>query len=228
MSFFKTLAEKPWQPLTEGASLDNAESLAIRIPEKTALKFFLAVVGIIFFLFTVTFLARTQYPDFQALAGEPWQPFTDASQLWLNTGALFLASVVMHWSMKLSEQKNMNGVIIGLVAASLFTALFLIGQISVWKQLHALGYFINTNPANSYFYLFTCVHGLHLLGGLFAFAKVIIPFSSSRSFENLSKGLSLCKTYWHFLFLIWLLLFALLTSSSETYNTIAVLCGFRE
>jgi cytochrome c oxidase subunit 3 len=226
MSFFKTLAEKPWQPQTAGASFENAEFDAIRVPEKTALKFFLAVVGIIFFLFTVTFLARTQYPDFQALAGEPWQPFTDASQLWLNTGALFLASIAMHWTMKLSEQENMNGVIVGLVAALLFTALFLVGQVSVWKQLYALGYFINSNPANSYFYLFTCVHGLHLLGGLIAFARVIIPFSSGRSFEKLSKGLSLCKTYWHFLFMIWILLFVLLTSSSETYNTIAVLCGF--
>ncbi|MFT5671108.1 MAG: cytochrome c oxidase subunit 3, partial [Glaciecola sp.] len=32
--------------------------------------------------------------------------------------------------------------------------------------------------------------------------------------------------YWHFLFVIWLLLFALLTSSPETYKTIAQLCGF--
>ena len=154
MSFFKTLAEKPWQPLTAGASFENAQSMATRAPEKIALMFFLAVVGILFFLFTVTFIARTQYPDFQALAGEPWQPFTDASQLWLNTGALFLASIAMHWTMKLSEQKNMNGVIIGLIAALLFTALFLVGQIAVWKQLYALGYFVNTNPANSYFYLF--------------------------------------------------------------------------
>ncbi len=226
MSFFKTLAEKPWQPQTAGAKFENAEYIATRIPEKTALKFFLAVVGIIFFLFTVTFLARTQYPDFQPLAGEPWQPFTDASQLWFNTGILLFASVVMHLTMKLSQQKNMSGVIIGLIATFMMTVLFLVGQIAVWKQLYALGYFIDTNPANSYFYLFTCVHGLHLVGGLFAFARVIIPFFATRSFENLSKGLSLCKTYWHFLFLIWILLFALLTSSSETYNTIAALCGF--
>lgn len=226
MSFFKILAEKPWQALTAGASFDDMESRRIRMPEKTALKFFLGVVSVIFFLFTVTFLARTQYPDFQALAGEPWQPFTDASQLWLNTGALFLASVAMHLTMKMSVKKNINGVVIGLTATLLFSGLFLVGQIAVWKQLYALGYFVNSNPANSYFYLFTCVHGLHLLGGLFAFGRAILPFASSRSFENLSKSLYLCKTYWHFLFLIWILLFVLLTSSSETYNTIAVLCGF--
>lgn len=226
MSFFKTLAEKPWQPQTAGIGPDVTDTPSIRIPEVTALKFFIAVVSVIFFLFTVTFLARTQYPDFQALAGESWKPFTDASQLWLNTGALLLASIALHWTIKLSDKKNINGVVIGLAVTLLFSALFLIGQIAVWKQLYALGYFINTNPANSYFYLFTCVHGLHLLGGLFAFGRIILPFASSRSFESLSKGLSLCKTYWHFLFLIWILLFVLLTSSSETYNTIAVLCGF--
>ncbi len=226
MRFFKSIAEKPWLAQAAGVNVDFSESGENRIPERTALKFFIGIVGVIFFLFAVTFLSRTQYPDFQALAGEAWQPFTDASQLWLNTSALFLASIALHLTIRLSQQEKSGGVTIGLSATFLFTLLFLFGQLMVWKQLYSLGFFVTSNPANSYFYLFTCVHGLHLIGGLVALSKVIYTYLSSHSYDELSKGLNLCKTYWHFLLLIWMLLFALLTSSSETYRTIAVLCGF--
>jgi len=226
MSFFKTLAEKPWLTQTAEASFDQPLDEPYRVPQKTALRFFLGIVGVIFFLFAVTFLSRTQYPDFQALAGEPWKPFTDASQLWFNTGALLLASVFMQLTKTFSVKQNTKGVLFGLVASVTFTLVFLFGQINVWDQLGSLGYFMTSNPANSYFYLFTAIHGLHLIGGLLALANVVVPFFSNRSFEALARSLDLCKTYWHFLFLIWILLFLLLTGTSETYNTIAVLCGF--
>ena len=45
--------------------------------------------------------------------------------------------------------------------------IFLLGQLIVWKQLISLGHFMSTNPSNAYFYLFTALHGLHLIGGLF-------------------------------------------------------------
>jgi cytochrome c oxidase subunit III len=41
-----------------------------------------------------------------------------------------------------------------------------------------------------------------------------------------SRSLQLCSTYWHFLFVLWLAVFALLTRSAETYNTLAAMCGF--
>jgi len=225
MSFFKALREKPWiaQPAGSDFGMVTTDN---SMPGKTALKFFIAVVSVIFFLFTVTFLSRTQYPDFQALAGEAWKPFTNPTQLWINTGILLLASIALQVTLIFSRRKHINGVVIGLTLVSLLTLLFLVGQVSVWQQLYALNYFVTSNPANSYFYLFTCIHGLHLIGGLVGLGRVIIPFIGDRSFEKLSQGLNLCKTYWHFLFLLWILLFVLLTSSSETYNTIAVLCGF--
>jgi len=36
----------------------------------------------------------------------------------------------------------------------------------------------------------------------------------------------LCALYWHFLLLVWVLLFALLSSSPGTYAAIAEFCGF--
>ena len=80
MSLFKTLQQKPWIPESAGAAAFEAPdpSDAARI----ALRFILTIVGVLFFLFIITFLSRSQYPDFEALAGAPWQPLlTSTSSL---------------------------------------------------------------------------------------------------------------------------------------------------
>ena len=59
----------------------------------------------------------------------------------------------------------------GLLAAGLFAFAFLAGQLMVWRQLAAAGYFLTANPANAFFYLITALHGLHLLGGLVAWGR---------------------------------------------------------
>ena len=225
MSFFSTLGEKPWLAQTgEIPVISYAEQNILK--GKTALKFFLAVVGVIFFLFTVTFLARTQFPDFMALSGEPWQPFTNPVQLWYNTIALLLGGIALQWAKLSAKADQLNRALAGIIIGIFFSLAFLIGQLLVWNQLYDLGYVLTSNPANSYFYLFTAVHGLHILGGLAALSNVTFQFIRKNSLTKLSSGISLCTTYWHFLFVVWLLLFGLLTSSPDTYKTIAQLCGF--
>ena len=225
MSFFSTLGEKPWLAQTgEIPVISYAEQNILK--GKTALKFFLAVVGVIFFLFSVTFLARTQFPDFMALSGEPWQPFTNPVQLWYNTIALLLGGIALQWAKLSAKADQLNRALAGIIIGIFFSLAFLIGQLLVWNQLYDLGYVLTSNPANSYFYLFTAVHGLHILGGLAALSNVTFQFIRKNSLTKLSSGISLCTTYWHFLFVVWLLLFGLLTSSPDTYKTIAQLCGF--
>ena len=226
MSILKALAEKPWLPQTAGADFAPVPGPVPSNPGRTALKFFIAVASVIFFLLTITFLSRTQYPDFQALAGEPWQPFSNTSQLWLNSAILLLASITLRWGVVASRQQYLGQITVALFAASLLSGLFLFTQFAVWQQLYSLGYFVASNPANSYFYLFTGIHGLHLLGGLVALARCIVQFAVGRDCAQLNRGLLLCRSYWDFLLLVWLFLFFLLTLSSVSYRAIAVLCGF--
>src|SRR5690606_14574279 len=85
-----------------------------------------------------------------------------------------------------------------LLAAVGFTLLFLLGQWRAWQQLQALGYFIAGNPANSFFYLITAVHGAHLLGGLAALGRTAWCWRSA-CIDRLALSLQLCARYWHFL-----------------------------
>ncbi len=227
MSLFKTLGEKPWlaepSPATVGAPVPEVDTLGA---SRIVLRFIMAIVSVLFFLFTITFLARSQYPDFQALAGQPWQPLTDSTRLWFNTGILVCASLAMQFGLRGSQLGNIGHAIGGICAALFFSVFFLLAQLNLWDQLQAMGFYVSSNPANSYFYLLTAVHGLHLLGGLIVLSNVAFRVWYDDAPDKLSGPLQLCTTYWHFLLAVWLVLFALLTSSPETINALAAMCGF--
>ena len=93
--------------------------------------------------------------------------------------------------------------------------IFLLGQLIVWKQLIDLGHFMSTNPSNAYFYLFTTLHGLHLIGGLvywnITLKKVLIPHEVE--VKKTQQSIELCGIYWHFLLIVWLVLFGLMLFS---------------
>ena len=227
MKILKTLGTKPWlhehEPGGVAAVHAGPDTAAA---SRTAVRFFLAMVGVLFFLFIITFLSRSQYPDFEALAGAPWQPFTDPSRLWFNTALLGLASIAMQWGLRGTRQDKLNVVVPGLSAAVFFTVMFIVAQLDLWLHLQSMGYYLNSNPANSYFYLLTAIHCLHLIGGLIVLSNVVFRVWYDNDLQSLIAPLQSCTTYWHFLFGVWLVLFALLSSRAETINALAAMCGF--
>ena len=67
-----------------------------------------------------------------------------------------------------------------------------------------------SNPANTFFYLITALHGLHLIGGIVALGRNVARAWSDHDLVRLRFSLELCSMYWDFLLLMWLLLFGLL------------------
>jgi cytochrome c oxidase subunit 3 len=226
MSFLKSLRDKPWLHPTPAATALQYSGPDTAAAMRILLRFILAIVGVIFFLFIITFLSRSQYPDFEALAGQPWQPFTDPTRLWFNTALLVCASLAIQWGLGGARSGKLNVTVAGISAAVFFTVLFLVAQFDLWMHLQSMGFYLSGNPANSYFYLLTAVHGLHLVGGLLVLSNVVFRVWYDNNPQTLAAPLQLCTTYWHFLLGVWLVLFALLTSSPETINALAALCGF--
>jgi cytochrome c oxidase subunit 3 len=93
------------------------------------------------------------------------------------------------------------------------TILFLLGQLIAWQDLQASGYTMSRNPANAFFYLLTAVHGAHLLGGLWVWAKSTIKVWTGADAESVRISVELCTIYWHFLLLVWAVLFGMLLST---------------
>jgi cytochrome c oxidase subunit 3 len=226
MNILRMLRDKPWLHPTAAATVAQYSGPDTAAAMRILLRFILAIVGVIFFLFIITFLSRSQYPDFEALAGQPWQPFTDPSRLWFNTALLVCASLAIQWGLGGARAGKLNVTVAGISGAVFFTVLFLVAQFDLWMHLQSMGFYLSGNPANSYFYLLTAVHGLHLVGGLLVLSNVVFRVWYDNNPQTLAAPLQLCTTYWHFLLGVWLVLFALLTSSPETINALAALCGF--
>jgi cytochrome c oxidase subunit 3 len=101
----------------------------------------------------------------------------------------------------------------GLYLAGALSVTFIFGQLFAWQQLVEDGYFLSSNPANSFFYLFTALHGLHLLGGLVAWIRAAFRVWSGVEAVKVSISVELCAVYWHFLLIVWLVLFGLMLST---------------
>ena len=79
-----------------------------------------------------------------------------------------------------------------------------------WEQLISAGFYVQGNPSTAFFYLVTGLHGAHLLGGLWYMLMVAFRLRREDQREKALKSVALCATYWHYLLLVWLVLFALL------------------
>jgi len=196
------LTAKPW--LEVGAIGEVPGTGAVSLPAATVgLGVFLAVVSSLFALFISAYFMRMQVAD--------WAQMPAPKLLWFNTGVLILSSVALQYAQVAARRGRMEDVGYGLIAGGLFALTFLVGQLFAWQQLNAAGYFLATNPANAFFYLLTGVHGLHLLGGLVALALTADKVWRGFEVNQVRLSVKLCAIYWHYLLLLWLVLFTLLT-----------------
>ena len=200
----QTLNVEPWveqRPLTNE---HGGEGLSLP-PEKVGLGVFLAVATSLFALSISAYLMRRE--------GADWRPLAQPMVLWFNTAMLIFGSVFFQRARSAAKSGQIDGVRVGLLAGGVCTLVFLAGQLWAWQQLNAAGYYLMTNPANAFFYLLTALHGLHLLGGLWVWAKTTVKVQSGAAVHEVRLSVELCTVYWHFLLVVWLVLFGLLLST---------------
>jgi cytochrome c oxidase subunit III len=202
------LTAKPW--LEEGPISDFPGTGAMTLPAaKIGLGVFLAVVGSLFTLFISAYSMRMNMVD--------WRALPVPRLLWFNTGVLVLSSVALQWGYMAARRNDMDGVVFGLLVGAASAVTFLVGQLLAWQQLNVAGYFLESNPANSFFYLITAAHGLHVMGGLVAVGRTTAKVGRGAEMTQLRLSVELCATYWHFLLLVWLDLLGLLTGWTDDF-----------
>jgi len=205
------LTAKPW--LEEGVIGQYDGTGALAAPAaKVALGVLIAVIGSLFALLVSAYFMRSGYPD--------WRPIIVPHLLWFNTGALVLTSVTLYGAQRAVERRRLDHVKARLALAGLFGLTFVAGQLLAWRQLVAAGNFIASNPADSFFYLLTGLHGLHVLGGLVALAWTADRAWRRFAPDKLRLNVELSAIYWHAMLVIWLVLFSLVTGLAEDFGTI--------
>jgi cytochrome c oxidase subunit 3 len=206
------LKDKPW---TKQGVLPTSQETVTSSAPKVGLWVFLAVVSSLFGLFASAYMMRVT--GHGGLVS--WQALDEPSVLWINTLVLVLASGAMQVARNRVDKDDLTGGRPYFLAAGLLTLLFLGGQIFAWQQARTINDLGPDSPAFAFFVLLTAIHGLHLIGGLFVLGRTTL-----RLFRGIDAGnvvarsrirmsVQLCTTYWHWLLLIWLGVFALLLST---------------
>jgi cytochrome c oxidase subunit 3 len=163
--------------------------------------------------FAMYFAIRIQFP-FWPPAGSP---ILDDSIAKIQTLILISSSVLVEWSVWKLKKGKEKAFKYGLIGTTILASLFPILQFGFeWPHL-ILNHILTPSSGffGATFFLLTGIHGAHVVAGVIAYL-----YTDTRAFmgQYSSKNFGFVEatsTYWHFVHIIWLLLFALLWQGSR-------------
>ncbi len=85
---------------------------------------------------------------------------------------------------------------------------FIAAQLLALTELVRQGYYLSSNPHASLFYVFTGLHGIHLICGMCVLNYLLLR--RRRNWFQHRMISNLVAIYWHFMGLVWVGLFAVL------------------
>ena len=210
-NLFGTLSDKPWDK--EQMKVDNYhQGKTFDISLQTS------AVIVIFGVSTVLFTLVVTGYLYSIPVSQDTNYLLKPNLLWLNS--LILLFVTYFFNKITNDLKNNkfekiknNLLIVGFLSYS-----FLFGQIFFWFQLMKNGNYVSTNNYFSSFYIFTTLHGLHLLGGLFFWGKVFSKINKLKKedFIKEQKSIDALSLYWTFLLIVWFVFFLIIYVFNDT------------
>jgi cytochrome c oxidase subunit 3 len=163
----------------------------------------LAILSILMFFMALAsaFIVRRGSND--------WIPVHIPAILWVNTLILLASSLALELSRRRLASSDLRGFRALWFLTTGLGILFVAGQVFAWRQLFLQGIFVASNPASSFFYIFTGLHGVHVLGGLGALLYVLLR-NFDRAKVSRPVAAEIVGHYWHFMDALWVFLLALL------------------
>jgi cytochrome c oxidase subunit 3 len=161
---------------------------------------------------TMTFAAFTSAMVVRQGSANDWRHFTFPTILYFNTLALVASSVTLQIARRRfaalpSGVTDSASNLRALYGTLVLGITFVIGQYAAWRQLISQGVYLSSAPSSSFFYVFTVVHALHVIGGLCGLVYII---SKLRRGVLRKNTLDAASRYWHFMGVLWIYLLALL------------------
>jgi len=174
----------------------------------------LRVFGLLTFLFSEGMLfvgLFTAYLAFRAIAPE-WPPEgTEKLEILLpgiNTIILVSSSFVIHQADHAIKENQLRAVQLWFLATFIMGAIFIAGQLYEYQHL---GFGFTTNIFASTFFVLTGFHGLHVIIGLCLILAVLLRSLKAGHYTSQKHfGIEAASIYWHFVDIIWIILFLIL------------------
>lgn len=182
----------------------------------TALWCFIGVASTLFALFLTAYAMRMD-------GAADWTRIALPAQLWLSSAVLLAGSVLMQLAAAAARGRWWARARRLLLAGGAAAVAFLGVQLWAWQDLLDARVALAGNPAASFFYVLTALHGLHVIGGLVAWSIAAQSLAADEEAHSAAWRIALCARYWHLLLAVWAVLFAAL--GWLTPEMVRVICG---
>jgi cytochrome c oxidase subunit 3 len=156
---------------------------------------------------TVLFLALTSAYIFNRAKN---QPIVMPRVLWLSTALIITSSMTMEIARRALRRRLEGRFKIWIGVTMVLGLGFLSAQLVAWNHLIDSGFYLNKNFRSGYAYIFTALHGVHLIGGLIALAHLVLRAQAKWTAVRRRVIVDVTALYWHFLDGLWVYLLALL------------------
>ncbi|MBD2363067.1 MULTISPECIES: cytochrome c oxidase subunit 3 [unclassified Anabaena] len=172
----------------------------------------LRVVGLLTFLASESLMFGGFFATYLFFRGttDVWPPEGTEVELFvpaINTAILISSSFVIHFGDMAIKKNNVWGMRFWYFLTAIMGAAFLAGQVYEYMNL---GYGLTTNVFANCFYIMTGFHGLHVFIGLLLILGVLWRSRRSGHYSaSKHTGIEMAEMYWHFVDIIWIVLFTL-------------------
>ncbi|MBA3922949.1 MAG: heme-copper oxidase subunit III [Nostocaceae cyanobacterium] len=131
----------------------------------------------------------------------------EVTQPAINTAVLVSSSFVIYFAEKALDRRHLNQFRLLWLTTSAMGTYFLVGQMIEWSHLK---FGLTTGLFGSTFYLLTGFHGLHVLVGILLQLLMLARSFKPNNYRSSHFGVSATSLFWHFVDVIWLVLFSLI------------------
>lgn len=128
-----------------------------------------------------------------------------------STIIILISSVTMHLAWLSAKKLQFSRQKLYTVLTILLGIAFFFSQWSAWKALTASGaYFVNYNASQSFIYVFTGAHLLHIFAGI-----LMLSYALAGKLKNIPQvrnlfRLEVTSIFWHFIDILWIYLYVFL------------------
>jgi cytochrome c oxidase subunit 3 len=171
-------------------------------PKKFAMWLFIVSVVMIFASLTSAYIVRESEGN--------WLEFSIPDLMYISTGIILLSSISMHWAFAAARKDQLESMKLALAITTVLGLGFLVTQWLSWGSLVESGVYFVGNPAGSFIYVLSGLHGFHLVSALIFLLVVLYKSFKYKVHSRKMLSMEMCTTYWHFLDGLWIYLFIFL------------------
>ncbi|AQG82085.1 cytochrome c oxidase subunit 3 [Spirosoma montaniterrae] len=179
--------------------IEEPEETLSMNPRKFILWLFIVSIIMLFAAMTSAYLVRR--------AEGNWLEYSIPPVFSYSSVVLVLSSLTIHWAYLAAKKDNFGSLKIAITVTFALGIAFLYMQFQGWVALVDQKVFFVGNPAGSFMYIFTGLHGFHLISGLIVLVFALVAAFRLKIHAKSLNQLEIAATYWHFLDVLWLYLF---------------------